>query len=169
MPQVDSQEQRNSSAFDINSRQRKTFPKSPSRIFRRGEERKRGYPEIGHVSPSRCGESELLIDRPAHLATALEMGKASASHEGSTVGEEPVLPGRRTPLLGLCYEGPCDGSSGGFRLFRAMTIPITKHVKIRGLANAFDPAWIMYFARRQSAKRSVPHHGAEEWLESDAG
>jgi hypothetical protein len=60
---------------------------------------------MGHVSPSRRGESELLIDRLAHLATALEMGNASSSHERSTVGEEQVLPGRCKPVLGLCYEG----------------------------------------------------------------
>jgi RNA-directed DNA polymerase len=30
-------------------------------------------------------------------------------------------------------KGPADGSTSGFRLFRAMTIPITRHVKVRGL------------------------------------
>ena len=37
------------------------------------------------------------------------------------------------------------------RLFRAMTIPIVRHVKIRGMANPFDPAWSSYFARRMAA------------------
>ncbi len=37
------------------------------------------------------------------------------------------------------------------RLFRATTIPIVRHVKIRGLANPFDPAWSSYFARRRAA------------------
>ncbi|MNB93681.1 Group II intron, maturase-specific domain [compost metagenome] len=36
-------------------------------------------------------------------------------------------------------------------LFRASTIPIVRHVKIRGLANPFDPAWSSYFARRRAA------------------
>ena len=60
---------------------------------------------MGYVSPPCRGESELLIDRLAHLANALEMGKSTSSHERSTVGEEQVLPGRWTPVLGLRYEG----------------------------------------------------------------
>jgi RNA-directed DNA polymerase len=36
------------------------------------------------------------------------------------------------------------------RLFRATTIPIVRHVKIRSLANPFDPAWSSYFARRRT-------------------
>jgi RNA-directed DNA polymerase len=60
-------------------------------------------------------------------------------------------------------EGPADGSTSGFRLFRAMTIPITRHVKVRGLANPFDPLWTTYFARRRTAKRSVKLFGATPW------
>lgn len=37
------------------------------------------------------------------------------------------------------------------RLFRTATIPIVRHVKIRGKANPFDPAWMSYFARRRAA------------------
>ena len=40
---------------------------------------------------------------------------------------------------------------GVIRLFRAATIPIVRHVKIRGQANPFDPAWTSYFARRRAA------------------
>jgi len=57
-------------------------------------------------------------------------------------------------------KGPAEGSTSGFRLFRAMTIPITRHVKVRGLANPFDPVWTTYFARRRTAKRSVKLFGA---------
>ena len=57
-------------------------------------------------------------------------------------------------------KGPADGSTSGFRLFRAMTISITRHVKIRGLANPFDPVWTTYFARRRIEKRSVKLFGA---------
>jgi RNA-directed DNA polymerase len=60
-------------------------------------------------------------------------------------------------------KGPADGSTSGFRLFRAMTIPITRHVKVRGLANPFDPVWTTYFARRRTAKRSVKLFGATTW------
>ncbi len=40
------------------------------------------------------------------------------------------------------------------RLFRTATIPIVRHVKVRGNANPFDPAWMSYFARRQTATNS---------------
>ncbi|UVJ41958.1 group II intron reverse transcriptase/maturase [Pseudomonas sp. LS1212] len=43
------------------------------------------------------------------------------------------------------------GAVQRLRLFRATTIPIVRHVKIRGLANPFDPAWSSYFARRRAA------------------
>lgn len=36
-------------------------------------------------------------------------------------------------------------------LFRASTISIVRHVKIRGAANPFDPTWSSYFARRRAA------------------
>jgi RNA-directed DNA polymerase len=56
-----------------------------------------------------------------------------------------------------------DGDIHQLRLFRAMTVPILRHVKIRGRANPFDPAWMSYFTRRQAAKRSVELFGATEW------
>ena len=46
------------------------------------------------------------------------------------------------------------------QLFRAMTIPIKRHVKIRALANPFIPRWRSYFSQRQAAKRSVGEFGA---------
>ncbi len=35
-----------------------------------------------------------------------------------------------------------------FVLFRAETLPIQRHTKVRGEANPFDPAWASYFQRR---------------------
>lgn len=43
-----------------------------------------------------------------------------------------------------------NGHVRRLRLFRAATIPIVRHVKIRGMANAFDPRWSSYFARRRA-------------------
>ncbi len=59
---------------------------------------------MGNVSPPCGGESDLLIGRLAHLATALEVGKAQASHERSTVGQEEILPDGWMALMGLCHE-----------------------------------------------------------------
>lgn len=36
-------------------------------------------------------------------------------------------------------------------LFRASTVPIQRHTKVRSDANPFDPAWITYFQRRAHA------------------
>src|SRR5262249_12357378 len=33
-------------------------------------------------------------------------------------------------------------------LFSAASVPITRHAKIKGAANAFDPAWEVYFEQR---------------------
>jgi RNA-directed DNA polymerase len=35
-----------------------------------------------------------------------------------------------------------------FELFRASTLPVKRHTKVRGDANPFDPAWSEYFRRR---------------------
>ena len=46
------------------------------------------------------------------------------------------------------------GSTQRLRLYRTATIPIIRHVKVRGKANPFDPAWKSYFARRRIATDS---------------
>jgi RNA-directed DNA polymerase len=56
-----------------------------------------------------------------------------------------------------------DGDIHRLRLVRAMTIPILRHVKIRGRANPFDPAWRSYFAHRHAATRFVELFGATKW------
>ena len=62
-------------------------------------------------------------------------------------------------------ETKVNGSTERLRLFRAETIPIVRHVKIRGMANPFDPEWSYYFARRRAAKDGdyypVPDNGAD--------
>src|ERR1039458_1257791 len=56
-------------------------------------------------------------------------------------------------------NGPVGSDAHRLRLFRAMTIPITRHVKIRALANPFNPAWIPYFTHRRTVNRSVGEFG----------
>ena len=45
-----------------------------------------------------------------------------------------------------------DGEKIVIRLFRATTIPIRRHVKVRKEANPYDPAWEIYFEQRQYNK-----------------
>jgi len=56
-----------------------------------------------------------------------------------------------------------DGIPQRLRLVRAMTVPITRHVKIQSSANPFDPAWMPYFTRRRTAKGSIELFGATVW------
>lgn len=60
-------------------------------------------------------------------------------------------------------EHTANGNTQRLRLFRAMTIPIVRHVKIRSMANPFDFAWEPYFIRRRAAKNSVKLFGAILW------
>jgi RNA-directed DNA polymerase len=59
--------------------------------------------------------------------------------------------------------GKADGYYRWLRLFRASTIPIVRHVKIRSAANPFDSGWEAYFARRRAATTSVNVFGAKIW------
>ena len=60
-------------------------------------------------------------------------------------------------------KGPTESCTSGFRLFRAMTVPITRHGKIRSVAQPFDQVWDTYLTRRRSANRSVKLFGATPW------
>src|SRR5262249_28271495 len=42
-----------------------------------------------------------------------------------------------------------DGGQHSVSLFRARSLPICRHVKIRGEANPYDPAWELYFEERR--------------------
>lgn len=48
-------------------------------------------------------------------------------------------------------------------LFRASTVSIRRHVKIRASANPFDPEWSTYFTHRRAATHSVGLLGATPW------
>ena len=58
---------------------------------------------------------------------------------------------------------PGDGAHQRLRLFRAMTISIKRHVKIRSMATPFDPAWTSYFTRRRIAIDTEKLLGATAW------
>lgn len=60
-------------------------------------------------------------------------------------------------------KGSADGTTVGLQLFYAMTIAVTRHVKVPGAAHPFDPEWSAYLARRRAAKRSVNLFGASLW------
>lgn len=44
-----------------------------------------------------------------------------------------------------------------------MTIPITRHVKIKANVNPFDPNWKPYFERRHAMRQTVKLFGATPW------
>jgi RNA-directed DNA polymerase len=72
------------------------------------------------------------------------------------------------------FRGTIRDEDGGFHtvfLVRARDTPIRRHVKVRGTANPYDPAWEWYFEER------LAHHMASSltgqrtarclWLEQD--
>ena len=48
-----------------------------------------------------------------------------------------------------------DREGKAVRLFRTQTVIIKRHVKVKGNANPYDPAWEIYFERRQEQKMQV--------------
>jgi RNA-directed DNA polymerase len=42
-----------------------------------------------------------------------------------------------------------DGTSKAIHLFSASATPIQRHIKVKGLANPYDPQWTAYFTSRQ--------------------
>ncbi|WFU13350.1 group II intron reverse transcriptase/maturase (plasmid) [Rhizobium sp. CB3090] len=50
-----------------------------------------------------------------------------------------------------------------YRLFRAATVSITRHIKIRASASPFDPVWHEYFAHRRATKSNAEWPGATAW------
>ncbi|MHA3904664.1 group II intron maturase-specific domain-containing protein [Castellaniella sp. WN] len=60
-------------------------------------------------------------------------------------------------------KGSADGKTIGLRLFRTMTVAITRHIKVPAAANPFDPAWTSNLDRRRASKRSVKLFGASLW------
>lgn len=60
-------------------------------------------------------------------------------------------------------KGSADGKTVGLRLFRAMAVAITRHIKVPAAANPFDPAWTKNLDRRRASKRSVKLFGASLW------
>jgi len=55
-------------------------------------------------------------------------------------------------------------TDGSATLFRMATIPIRRHVKIRGDANPYDPADVGYFAARQARRGNRPPAVRPSWL-----
>jgi hypothetical protein len=45
-----------------------------------------------------------------------------------------------------------DDKGNPIRLYKAFLTPVTRHTKIQGKANPFDPAWESYFEQRYTKK-----------------
>ncbi len=61
--------------------------------------------------------------------------------------------GRKWTLNG--YKKEADGTLRNIQLFHASSIAIKRHVKIRGEANPYDPAWEPYFEKRLHAQAKL--------------
>ena len=81
---------------------------------------------------------------------------------------------RRHPQKGRCwvkdrYYAHCNArdwvfTDGSLTLFRMATIPIRRHVKIRGDANPYDPLDAGYFTERHARRANAPPDTPPVWL-----
>jgi RNA-directed DNA polymerase len=60
----------------------------------------------------------------------------------------------------------CDWvfTDGSLALFRMLSIPIRRHVLIRGASNPYDPAYASYFAARRARQGHRTHAAPPAWL-----
>ena len=65
----------------------------------------------------------------------------------------------------FCGDRPdSTGRSCRIELFSAASVPIKRHVKIKGAANPFDPAWEVYFEHRLGVSRAGTLAGRRKLL-----
>src|SRR5262249_13791722 len=72
------------------------------------------------------------------------------------------------------FRGHVPNKEGGQHtvfLFRARSLDIRRHVKVRGAANPYDPSWELYFEERLTAQMANTLTGRGKarylWLEQD--
>jgi RNA-directed DNA polymerase len=61
-------------------------------------------------------------------------------------------------------ESGKDGKPVKIRLFSATQVPIRRHIKIKGAANPYDPAWEPYFEHRLGVKMAEDLRGRRKLL-----
>ena len=65
------------------------------------------------------------------------------------------------------FQGTVEGKEGTpqpVSLLKASSVPITRHTKIKGEANPYDPAWEESFERRSDVKREATLKGRRQLL-----
>ena len=60
------------------------------------------------------------------------------------------------------FHGEAEGRK--VLLYRAQTVPIRRHRKVKGEANPYDPAWELYFEERLGVKMARTLHGRRRLL-----
>lgn len=90
----------------------------------------------------------------------MELGETASSPACPQVGQG-ALNSRKEGYDWVFTDGSVD-------LFRMLSIPIRRHVRIRSASNPYDPAQASYFAARRARQRQEASKRAPEWLFSDA-
>lgn len=73
--------------------------------------------------------------------------------------------GNRNWVFGVeCQERTTQGKPKVEALFEAASVPIRRHVKIRGEVNPFDPKWETYFEKRHDVKMIGSLRGRRQLL-----
>lgn len=88
-----------------------------------------------------------------HLVCRMLWNWAKRRHPRKNAGWVKVRYFRRFGRRDWIFACPACGykQMQWFVLFRAETLPVLRHTKIRSDANLFDPAWTAYFQRRSRA------------------
>lgn len=84
-------------------------------------------------------------------------------NKGTRWVKERYFPTNGSRKWSFATKGSAKGKTFGVELFRASTVAIIRHIKVRATANPFDPEGAEYFARRRASKRPAGWPGASPW------
>ncbi len=84
-------------------------------------------------------------------------------NKGARWVKERYFPTNGSRKWSFATKGSARDKTSGVELFRASTVAIIRHIKVRATANPFDPEGAEYFARRRTSKRPVGWPGASPW------
>jgi len=84
-------------------------------------------------------------------------------NKGARWVKDRYFPTNGSRKWSFAAKGSSNGKTVGVELFRASTVAIIRHIKVRATANPFEPEGAEYFARRRISKHPVGWPGASPW------
>jgi RNA-directed DNA polymerase len=84
-------------------------------------------------------------------------------NKGARWVKDRYFPTNGSRKWSFATKGSANGKTVGLELFRASTVAIIRHIKVRAAANPFEPEGAAYFDRRRASKRRAGWPGASPW------